>query len=206
MDITTFYAVVSASCFALVGLWWNVVQGYPGWVTDPARRRAVGGVYLTFLLPAAMGLVAQVGGSRDPEVWRSGFVVAAAVGCWSSGRLLSATPGGRGAQPRTTYAASLVLFLLLGLVALAPEAAVWVTGLRPLQTAGLLLSLLVLAGHGLVWSFMVGARVRTRTRRLTASVTSRGDRTIATSTSGGPRGRRGWRPSRPGSRPCRRRR
>lgn len=157
MDTSTFYAVFSASCFALVGLWWNVVQAYPGWVADPAGRRAVGGVYLTFLLPAVMGLVAQVGGSQDPGVWRAGFVVASAAGCWSSARLVSATAGWRDG-PRTTYVASLVLFLVLGIVALAPDAAVWVTGLRPLQTAGLLLSMLVLAGHGLAWNFMVSAR------------------------------------------------
>ena len=31
MDVSTFYALFSATCFTLVGLWWNVVStGRPG--------------------------------------------------------------------------------------------------------------------------------------------------------------------------------
>ena len=52
MDISTFYALFSATCFALLGFWWNLLQGNPHWLRDPETRAAVGGVYLSFLLPA----------------------------------------------------------------------------------------------------------------------------------------------------------
>ena len=64
MDIS-FYALFSATCFTLLGLWWNVLQLNTAWVSVD-ERRAVGGVYLTFLLPALMGLFAQVGGTETP--------------------------------------------------------------------------------------------------------------------------------------------
>ncbi|MER7817606.1 hypothetical protein [Streptomyces sp. NPDC096153] len=36
MDVSTFCALFAATCFTLVGLWWNVVQGHDDWM----RRRA----------------------------------------------------------------------------------------------------------------------------------------------------------------------
>jgi len=74
MDISTFYALFSATCFTLLGLWWNVLQLNTAWVGVEDERRAVGGVYLTFLLPALMGLFAQVGGTETPAIWRVSFV------------------------------------------------------------------------------------------------------------------------------------
>ena len=70
MDIASFYGFFSATCFTLLGLWWNVVQGHPGWMREEGLRRAVGGVYLAFFLPALMGLFVQVGGSSSPGFWR----------------------------------------------------------------------------------------------------------------------------------------
>src|SRR5205085_9601191 len=83
MDISTFYALFSATCFTLLGLWWNVLQLNSTWIGNPEERRAVGGIYLTFLLPALMGLFAQVGGTETPTVWRVSFIAVAAVGCYS---------------------------------------------------------------------------------------------------------------------------
>ena len=74
MDVTTFYALFSATCFTLLGLWWSVVQRHEAWLRDPEHRAVVGGVYLSFLLPALMGLFAQVGGTETPAIWRVSFV------------------------------------------------------------------------------------------------------------------------------------
>ena len=38
MDSSTFYALFSATCFALLGFWWNLLQGNPHWLRDPATR------------------------------------------------------------------------------------------------------------------------------------------------------------------------
>ncbi len=156
MDISTFYGLFSATCFTLVGLWWNVVQGHPQWLRDSALRRAVGGVYLAFLLPALMGLFAQVGGSDSPSVWRVSFLVISLVGAVSAIRLFSLTAE-EGAAPYQAVAG--VLYGLVALIGLVPEL-VSPLGLAPIQAAALLLILLIVIAHGLVWEFMRRAAVR----------------------------------------------
>ncbi len=152
MDIGTFYGFFSATCFTLVGLWWNVVQQHPGWMVDDALRRAVGGVYLAFFLPALMGLFAQVGGTSTPSFWRVSFVVVAVVGCAATVRLFGLTRGGdASAAPYQLGAAA--LYAVVGLLGLAPELAETLD-LTPLQAEAIVLILLVVLAHGLVWEFM----------------------------------------------------
>ena len=151
MDVSTFYALFSASCFTLVGLWWGVVQRDLGWAADPVRRHAVAGVYLSFLLPALMGLFAQVGGRESPALWRISFVVVAVVGCVATARLLS-----QGADRGVTVVrgGAVGIYALGALLGMFPEMADAVD-LRPLQAEALLLVLLVALGHALVWRFLV---------------------------------------------------
>lgn len=151
MDVTTFYALFSATCFTLVGLWWGVTTRETSWVSDPARRRAIGGVYLAFLLPALMGLFAQVGGVEQPMVWRVSFVVIAVVGCTTTLRLLASD-----SEPArmAIRAGSAVVYVLIVLVAVFPGLAEPL-GLRPIQVAALLLVLLVALGHALVWHWLI---------------------------------------------------
>lgn len=151
MDVSTFYALFSTTCFTLVGLWWGVTLRDPGWVGDPERRRAIGGVYLAFLLPGLMGLFAQVGGATQPEVWRISFVLVAVVGAAATLRLLASTT-----QPGLTAirVGSVVVYVLVVMLGAFPTAAELV-GLKPIQVAALLLVLLVALGRALVWHFLV---------------------------------------------------
>jgi peptidoglycan/LPS O-acetylase OafA/YrhL len=151
MDVSTFYALFSASCFTLVGLWWGVVQRDLGWAGDPVRRRAVAGVYVAFLLPALMGLFAQVGGAGTPTVWRVGFVALALVGGLATVRWLSQEPDRAVSAVR---AGAVVVYALIALLGVFPEIATPV-GLRPIQAEALLLVLLVALGHALVWRYLV---------------------------------------------------
>jgi hypothetical protein len=151
MDVSTFYALFSASCFTLVGLWWGVVQRDLGWIQDRARRRAVAGVYLAFLLPALMGLFAQIGGTETPAAWRGGFVVVALAGAVATARLLSPGPDRGVAALRAGAVAAYALVALLGVF---PGIATLV-GLHAIQAEALLLVLLVALGHALVWRFLI---------------------------------------------------
>ncbi|MET9757849.1 hypothetical protein ABZ016_02155 [Streptomyces sp. NPDC006372] len=153
MDISTFYALFSATCFTLVGLWWNVVQSHGDWMRDPAQRRVVGGVYLSFLLPAVMGLFGQVGGAEQPRIWRAAFVVLALVGCACTLRLLARTRGDGFVAWQQAGAA--LLYALIAVVGAYPEIADHI-GLRPIQAEALMLIALVVLGHALVWRFMAG--------------------------------------------------
>ena len=154
MDISTFYALFSATCFTLLGLWWNVLQLNSAWIGHIDERRAVGGVYLTFLLPALMGLFAQVGGTETPSIWRVSFIVVAIVGCYSTLRLIGVLRTASDKQPLGKYVATLVIYLLVALIGAYPEIAE-PFDMRPVQMEAILLILLVLVGHGLVWDFMV---------------------------------------------------
>ncbi len=151
MNVSTFYALFSASCFTLVGLWWGVIQRNTRWVRDPTQRRAIGGVYLAFLLPALMGLFAQVGGVADPLVWRLSFILIAAVGLVATGRLLAAD---NDPDVRLIRAGVTVVYALVAIIGAFPELAD-VVGLRAIQAAALLLVLLVALGHALVWRFLI---------------------------------------------------
>ncbi|MER5854968.1 hypothetical protein ABT131_04975 [Streptomyces sp900105245] len=153
MDVSTFYALFSATCFTLVGLWWNVVQSHTDWMREPALRRVVGGIYLSFLLPALMGLFAQVGGTQQPQVWRVAFIVLAVVGCGCTLRLLARARGDRFVTRQQAGAA--LMYALIAVVGAFPELA-RPLGLTPIQAEAVMLIVLVVLGHALVWRFMAG--------------------------------------------------
>lgn len=155
MDTSTFYALFSATCFTLTGLWWNVVRARRDWTTDPAMRRTIGGIYLSFLLPALMGLFAQVGGTESPIMWRASFVVLAVVGGVSMLRLVSQARGdGTPAAVRWTQIGTVLVYAAIAVIGVAPEIA-GSFGLKGIQVEALLLITLIALGHALVWRFMV---------------------------------------------------
>lgn len=153
MDLTTFYALMSVTCFTLVGLWWTVVERHPDWRTDPRCRRLAGGTYLSFLLPALMSMFAQVN-PANPLVWRFSFGLASVVGLVSSFRLLRTDARGLvGPFRRFRW---LVPVLYAGVIVLGvfPELA-GLLGATPLQVASVLLLILVILAHGLTWEFLM---------------------------------------------------
>jgi hypothetical protein len=153
MDLSTFYAVVSATCFTLVGLWWSAVDRRRELLRSPTTRRLVGGVYLTFLLPGIMGLFAQVDPGK-PGLWRSTFGLVALLGAWSTFRLIQADqhPGTRGPFRRHRWLVG-VLYLVIIVLGVAPELAATV-GLTGLQAAALAVVCLVVLAHGLAWELL----------------------------------------------------
>ena len=152
MDISTFYALFSATCFALLGFWWNLLQANPHWLRDPGTRSAVGGVYLSFLLPALMGLFAQVGGAGTTTIWRVSFVGIASIGLVAT---LRAIPHSRrsGVSDQLHIIIASVLYALVALVGVVPEIGK-AFDLKAIQVEAILLILLVVLAHGLVWRFM----------------------------------------------------
>jgi hypothetical protein len=152
MDVSTFYALFSATCMVSLGFWWNLLQGNPHWMRDPDSRSAVGGVYLSFLLPALMGLFAQVGFAGSTPVWRISFVVVAAVGMVTTLRALPHSRGS-GMDDRAFGVTAVVLYGVVAVVGVFPDVAEWFD-LTGIQGEAILLILLVLLAHGLVWRFM----------------------------------------------------
>ncbi|WP_223626877.1 hypothetical protein [Microbacterium sp. EST19A] len=159
MDVSTFYALFSTTCFTLTGLWWNVVRARRDWTSNPAMRRTIGGIYLSFLLPALMGLFAQVGGTENPILWRLSFVVVAIVGGASMVRLVSqAWRDGTPIAIRWTQIGTVVVYVAIAVIGVAPQL-VMPLGLTGIQVEALLLIALVALGHALVWRFLVTENV-----------------------------------------------
>jgi len=152
MDISTFYALTSATCLGLVGLWWTVVKDRPEWFTDEAKKRLAGGVYASFLIPGVMSLAAQIG-VDSPLIWRVIFIFAAWMGFSYSSKLVTVT---RQVNPNGPFSRnSWLVPILYGLVLFfavfsgIPQ----FVGLHPLQVEGLLLCGLILCAHALAWEF-----------------------------------------------------
>jgi hypothetical protein len=154
MDIQTFYAFTAGICFTLVGLWWNVVQSKKEWLKDEAMRELASGVYLSFLIPGLMSMVAQVG-IDSPLLWRLSFVIASGLGIFYTNRISAKT---RNALPNGKFHSNRWgVNLLYGLIlafALLPDVS-GLIGLKPLTIEGLLIIGLLLIGHGLTWEFLV---------------------------------------------------
>jgi uncharacterized membrane-anchored protein len=154
MNVQSFYALMTGTCFGLVGLWWNVVRARPEWAKDEQLRTLAAGVYLSFLIPGLMSLVAQVSGDNR-LIWRVTFALAAGLGIYYTTRLIRKT---RGAAPRTSFYrnrwGTVVLYVFVLVFALFPGLAL-VIELQPLQMEGILLAGLMLIAHGLTWDFLM---------------------------------------------------
>ena len=153
MDTNSFYAILSGICFALTGLWWNVVEHRKDWLVDPKLRGLAGGVYASFLVPGVMSLGAQIGGDNT-AVWRSVFAVASLAGIFFTSRLnrhmrKNKVPGAY-ARGRWVVVLLYVFVLILGIL---PELVAF-TGLKPIQVEAILLCFILLNGHGLAWEMM----------------------------------------------------
>jgi hypothetical protein len=153
MNIQSFYALMTGTCFGLVGLWWNVVRAKPEWAKDEQLRTLAAGVYLSFLIPGLMSLVAQVSG-ENRLIWQVTFALAAVLGIYYTTRLIRKT---RAAAPRTSFYrnrwGTVVLYVLILFFAIFPGLAQFI-GLLPLQMEGILLAGLILIAHGLTWDFL----------------------------------------------------
>ena len=155
MDIGAFYSVVASTCFILLGLWWSVVKDRADLLKDAVKRDLAFGVFLSFLIPGAMSLLAQVGGEAR-WFWRLIFAIAALLGIIFTLRLIVKTPPAAGLKPgffrRNRWVVAAVYLLIL-VFAIVPGLAEGI-GLQGLQVEAIMLSLLVIIAHGLAWDFM----------------------------------------------------
>jgi len=153
MDLSGVYGIMSGICFALTGLWWNVVEGRKDWLKNPQMSNLAGGVYASFLIPGAMAIGAQIGG-ENKLVWRSTFVILALVGVFFTTKLLTqiSKMDDPGFFARSRWLV-ILLYLVVLVLGLFPSLAA-PTGLAPIQVEAFLLSIIILTGHGLAWEMM----------------------------------------------------
>jgi hypothetical protein len=162
MALQVFYQTVAQLCFTLLGLWWLVLQTkYAEWIGDPSRRRMITNISLYFLLPGAMSLLALL----SPQVhllWQSAFIVASVLGIFET---LSLVLGERALALRgrlATVARWIGAVLYAGIAALALASLVPALNFAlrgSAQTyAGILITLLIVAGVTLAWAYFIEPR------------------------------------------------
>jgi hypothetical protein len=163
LNLSAFYGAFSPACFALLGLWLVVVQiRLPAWEKNPERRRRSYGVALHFALPGIMSVFALID-VQTPVFWRWSFVIVAVSGAVimaavrgfpvpaerdraMGSRLPAADRFGLG-----TYVAAIVLYLLIGVMAV-------VGGPVALRTAAVLQTLLIFLGFNVAWLLLLDDR------------------------------------------------
>lgn len=148
--LETFYSTGAQICFALLGLWWVVVQfKYTELMRDATRRRTAYNISLYFILPGAMSLLSLLA-AEVTILWRIAFAAAGAIGVFEA--LVMLRNKDAGSMGRIARGATLALYVLIVIFALAPEIPRSV-GVPPLVVEGILLALLVLTGIQFAWNF-----------------------------------------------------
>ncbi len=161
----TFYETTATISFTLLGLWWIALQAkYNEWIADPLRRRMITIITLYFLLPGSMSLLALLA-IENRALWRIAFVV------FCRRRRLRhrlCSPPMRGRRLEGAGESNVMELAGHALVVLDRRRTVHSRrggcagsddtrrcGIEPLMAAGILVTLLVILGLILAWTYYV---------------------------------------------------
>lgn len=155
-----FYQTVAQLSFTLLGLWWLVLQTkYREWIHDHLRRRMATNITLYFLLPGSMSLLALLA-TNSRLLWQVSFIIAAVIGAATAILFLRDALVSSWRNPLSIRVISLAsglgvaLYILVIIVALVPDI-FRAMGATPLTVAGVGVTLLVIVGVTLAWTYFV---------------------------------------------------
>ncbi len=166
-----FYQTMAQLCFTLLGLWWLVLQTkYREWIGSPPQRRRITNISLYFLLPGSMSLLALLA-TNTRLLWQIAFCVAGILGATETVAIMRRAPrhpdrptqgSGKSGSRRPQWPVkaaewlSLLLFALIAVVALVPDAPVLrALALAPLTVEGILATLVVVLGLVFAWIYFL---------------------------------------------------
>ena len=169
--LTDFYISFSAVCFTLLGLWLIVVQTrHSEWRGSALHRRRTYGVALHFSLPGLMSLLALVNPGSS-ALWRTSFAIVAIGGAVV---LIAVRGPAVGKLGLTAYIFAIALYLLIGILAIAPRI---ISGLgleaTPVRVEAVLLTILVFVGVNVAWLLLFEEAPSGRASRQQGSATPR---------------------------------
>jgi hypothetical protein len=155
-----FYQTVAQLSFTLLGLWWLVLQTkYGEWIHHGLRRRMATNITLYFLLPGSMSLLALLA-TNSRLLWQVSFIIAALIGGATAALFLRDARKSQWRNPwsiRIIHIASragILLYALVIVVALLPDV-LRSMGTTPLTVAGVGVTLLIIVGVTLAWTYFV---------------------------------------------------
>jgi hypothetical protein len=156
-DLASFYGAFSPVCFTLLGLWLIVVQTrHSEWRHSAIHRSRAYALSLNFALPGMMALLSLVDPGNS-TLWRAAFATVAFAGTvvllWVV--LRGPARGKNSTASLLTTASATLIYLVIGLLALAPHLVTDVgIHLRPLECEAILLSTLVFLAVNVAWLLM----------------------------------------------------
>ncbi|MEZ5116618.1 MAG: hypothetical protein R2737_10155 [Candidatus Nanopelagicales bacterium] len=149
----TFYATFAGLAFALLGLWWVVVEfRHQEWVADRARRRTAYFVSLSFALPGIMSLVSLIA-TDSTFLWRVSFFSAGAFGLLYGISMVPSVGPSRSGWFSASRWLAVALYAVVCLVALFPATVTELLPLSAIETEAVTLSLLLFLGINTAWFF-----------------------------------------------------
>lgn len=168
-----FYVTFSAVCFTLLGLWLIVVQTrHTEWRVHTLHRRRAYGVALQFSLPGLMSLLSLINPDSS-ALWRASFAIVALGGAAVLVAVRGPAPSRLGLA---AYALAVVLYLMIGLLAIAPHL-VGGVGLRvaPVRFEAGLLTILMFLGVNVAWLLLFDESTPERAKALPESTATKPD-------------------------------
>ena len=154
-QIDAFYLTFSQIAFALLGLWWVVIQvRYAAGTGIQRRRRHAYGVALFFLIPGVMALLSAVN-SEVGLLWRLAFGVTGAIGIVEVVLYLT-SEGAKTRAGTSLRLAGLAVYVLIVLFAAYPGLADDLGGtLDAREVEALLLGIVLIVGVNVAWLSLV---------------------------------------------------
>jgi hypothetical protein len=148
----SFYTALAQICFALLGLWWVVVQTRrETWIGTRARRVAAYSASTNFVAVGLLALVASME-SDVTSIWRAGSIAGGVLGGASVAvALVSAEFRQRQVVEEVLILVGFVLVVLIGAFRLRAF------GLSPLETNAVVNVVIVGLATQVAWQFLVEA-------------------------------------------------
>jgi hypothetical protein len=149
--IDGFYLTFAQIAFALLGLWWVVIQlKYSGGAGGARRRRHAYAVALFFLIPGVMSLLSAIN-SDITLLWRLAFAISGAVGLIEI-LLYLASEGRRTGAGTLLRLGSVIIYVLIILVAAWPGITEELDfALSAREVEAILLGLILVFGVNVAW-------------------------------------------------------
>ena len=148
----TFYATLAQICFALVGLWWVVVQfKYDQLMSTPAGRLAAYSASMHFIAPGVISLISILV-AEDLAIWRLGSVLGSILGMVAGLAALRAAM-----LTRTQRIIEVVLIILFVVIIGLSFIFTPVFGVKPIMIESIVNVGVITLGANYAWLFFVGA-------------------------------------------------
>ena len=147
----TFYATLAQICFALVGLWWVVVQfKYDQLMSSTASRLAAYSASMHFIAPGVIALISVLV-AEDVAIWRLGSLIGSVLGIVAGLAAMRAA-----LLTRTQRIIEVTLVVLFAAIAILSFVTTPLFGIKPIMIEAIVNVGVITLGVQFAWLFFSG--------------------------------------------------